>query len=60
MDSLLASSLYLSLVKSVIDIYYELNIFGELAKAIYSSNLVFNFLLKTLVELSNIGIVVLV
>ena len=60
MDSLLTSSLHLSLVESIIDAYHELDVLGELAKAIYSSNLVFDFLLETLVELSNIGVVVLV
>ena len=59
-DSLLAFPLYPSLVESVIDTYYELDVLRELARAIYSSNLVFNFLLKTLVELGNVGVIVLV
>ena len=59
-DKLLALTLYFSLVESIIDTYYKLDIFGELAKAIYSSNLIFNFFFKTLVELGNISIIVLI
>ena len=59
-DSLLAFSLYPSLIESVIDTYYKLDILGKLVRTVHSRNLVFNFLLKTLVKLSNIGVVVLV
>lgn len=51
---------YLSLVESVIDAHYELDIVRELARAIYSSDLVLDLVLKTLVELGNIGIVILI
>ena len=59
-DRLLALTLHLSLVKSIIDTYHELDIFKELAKAIYSSDLVLNFFFKTLVELGDIGVIVLI
>ena len=59
-NKLLALILYLSLIESVIDPYYELNILGELAKAIYSSDFVFNIFLKPLVELGDISVVVLI
>ena len=59
-DRLLALTLYLSLVESVIDPYHELNILGELTKAIYSSDLVLNIFLKTLIKLGNIGVIVLI
>ena len=59
-DKLLALTLYFSLVESIIDTYHELDIFGELAKAIYSGDLVLNFFLKTVVELSNVGVIVLI
>ena len=60
MDRLLAFALHPSLVESVIDPHYELNILGELARAIYSSDLVLNFVLKALVELGDICFVVLI
>ena len=44
-NGLLSLTLYLSLVESVIDTHYELDIFGELARAIYSGDLVLNFVL---------------
>ena len=59
-DRLLALTLYLSLVKSVIDPHYELNILGELVKAIYSNDFVLNIFLKALVELSDISVVILI
>ena len=59
-NRLLAFTLYLSLIKSVIDTHYKLDIFGELAKAIYSSDLILNVFLKTLVELGDIGVVILI
>ena len=59
-DKLLAFTLYLSFIKSVIDPYYELNILGELIKVIYFSDFILNIFLKALVELSNIGFVILI
>ena len=59
-DRLLALTLYLSLVESVIDPYYELNILGELVKAIYSSDFVLNIFLKALVELGDISVIILI
>ena len=59
-NKLLAFTLYLSFIKSVIDPYYELNILGELAKAIYSSDFVFNIFFKALIKLSDINVVVLI
>ena len=59
-DRLLSFTLYLSLVKSVIDTYYELDILGERTRAIYFSDFVLDFLLKTLVELGDIGVIVLI
>ena len=59
-DRLLALTLYLSLVKSIIDTHYELNILGELAKAIYFNDLILDIFLKALVELGDIGVVVLI
>ena len=60
MNRLISLTLYLSLVESIIDTHHELDIFGELARAIYSSDLVLNFFLKTLVELGDISIIVLI
>ena len=60
MNSLLPSSLYLSLVESIIDTYYELDIFGELVRVTYFSDLVLNFFLKTLVKLGDINVIVLI
>ena len=59
-NKLLTFTLYFSLIKSIIDTYYELNILGELAKAIYFSDFVLNFFLKTLVELGDISVIVLI
>ena len=59
-DRLLALTLHLSLVESVIDAHHELDILGELARAIHSSDLVLDFFLETLVELGDIGIIVLI
>ena len=60
MEWLLSLALHLSLVESVIDPYHELNILGKLAKAIYSSDFVLNIFLKTLVELGDISVVILI
>ena len=49
-DRLLALTLYLSLIKTVIDTYNELDILGELVKSIYSSDFVLNIFLKAVVE----------
>ena len=59
-NRLLSLTLYLSLVESVIDTYYELDILGELTRAIYSGDFVLDFLLKTLVKLGDIGVIVLI
>ena len=59
-DKLLSFTLYLSLVESVIDAYYELDVLGELTRAIYSGDFVLDFLLETLVELGDIGVIVLI
>ena len=59
-DKLLSLTLYLSLVESIINTYYKLDILGELARAIYSSDLVLDFFLKTLVELGDISIIILI
>ena len=60
MDRLLALALHPSLVESVIDPHHELNVLGELARAIHSGDLVLDFVLKTLVELGNVGFVILI
>ena len=59
-DRLLSLTLYLSLIESVIDAYHELDILGELTKAIHFSDFVLDFLLKTLVKLGDIGVIVLI
>ena len=59
-DRLLSLTLHLSLVESVVDAHHELDVLYELAKAIHSGDLVLNLVLKTLVELGNIRVVVLV
>lgn len=60
MERLLALTLHLSLVESVINAYYELDVVGELARTIHSGDLVFYLFLKTLVELGNVGIIILI
>ena len=59
-DRLLALALHLSLVESVVDPHHELNVLGELAKAIHSSDFVLNVFLKALVELGDVSVVVLI
>jgi hypothetical protein len=59
-DKLLALTLYLSFIKTVIDTYNELDILGELVKSIYSSDFVLNIFLKAVVKLSDISVVVLI
>ena len=59
-NRLLTFTLYLSLVESVIDPHYELNILGKLIKAIYFNDFVFNIFFKALIELSDISVVILI
>ena len=60
MDRLLSLTLHPSLVQSVVDTHYELDVLGELARAVHSGDLVLNLVLETLVELGDIGVVVLI
>ena len=59
-NKLLAFTLYFSFIKSVIDLYYKLNILGELIKAIFFNDFVFNIFFKALIELSDISVVILI
>ena len=59
-DKLLALTLYLSLIKTVIDTYNKLDILGKLVKSIYSSDFILNIFLKALVKLGDISVVILI
>ena len=59
-DRLLALTLYLSLIETIIDTDDKLDVLGEIIGSIYFSDLVLNIFLKSLVELGDIGIVALV
>ena len=59
-DRLLALTLYLSLIETIIDTDDKLDVLGELAKSIYPSDFILNILLKTLVKLGDISVIVLI
>ena len=59
-DRLLALALHLSLVESVVDPHHELNVLGELAGAVHSGDFVLDVFLEALVELGDVGVVVLI